>query len=53
MRDIFILLRMVLFPHHAGMRPSVPKFVSIRKQAAFEQCLVSDTLVSSVKVLSS
>lgn len=33
------------------MRPSVHTFVSIRKQAGFEQCLVSGILVSGVNVI--
>lgn len=50
-RDIFILLSMVLFLYHAGMRPSVHTFVSVRKQAEFEQCLVSHSLISGVNVI--
>ena len=50
-RDIFIWLNTIIFLYHAEMRPSVHTFVSIRKQAGFERCLVSGILVSGVNVI--
>lgn len=49
-RDIFILLSMVLFLYHGGMRRGVHTFVSVRRQAEFEQCLVASILMSGVNV---
>lgn len=51
MREIFIWLSTIIFLYHTGMRPSVHTFASVRKQAGFEQCLVSGILVSGVDVI--